>query len=170
MVLHCHPTTKNLDINEALSLFIEVKDLLSDKDKWTKEAAFRNDAGESIFLNTNTEIPAQFCITGAIGYVTGDLTNQPLNKPVIKQNDRLLSGLALTFLRKLLPEKYTSLVQFNDDKNVKHKEVIGLLDKGIRKLLFLQKKGSDSISIEMEHRILLSSWLDLGQNKEYKNK
>lgn len=105
-------------------IFIQMRELLKEKENWTQRAAARDINGFSCYPEEKEAF--SFCLVGAAEKVISILSEKPRTETRIKINE---------ILRKFIPTKeYNSITKFNDDKNTTHEDIIKLLDKIINSL------------------------------------
>ena len=112
---------------EILDVLLRSKELLSDKDKWTKGYAARDAEGNATGFDADES--HSYCMMGAIAKVTHDMKNEIPSDNFNKL--RTDCYMELDAAINLITD-FVGIARFNDHELTKHKEVIGVLDFMIR--------------------------------------
>lgn len=131
----------HLTIKEIHYFFTSVKSLLLDKNKWTKKSSAKDEYGSDI--STDSPDARQWCLMGAFSNVI----TKDLDLLTEKYGTVDPFSDCINFLVKQLPDNeiYSGLAGFNDHPRTEHKEIIGVLDKGINILdKYIKKYGSET--------------------------
>ena len=116
--------------NNVLDVLMNAKDLLSNKEAWTKGAYVVNKDGVPLKLYDNSDDNFEavaYCLFGALCP-----TFNSDYGVTIKDN---LDAMKLIHLSTVKKTDFDNIIKFNDCETTTHKEVIGILDYTIRKLL-----------------------------------
>ena len=117
-----------------LDILLGVKELLSDKSRWTKEAYCRDINGyERMFMEDDA---VSYCLKAAIFKTASDMEDLDMSF----RNDCFVQLEAL--VKKTTG--FINIAQFNDNITTKHKEVIGILDLAIKQRIAMKTRGDDN--------------------------
>lgn len=101
-----------------------VRDLLSNKARWTRHAAGRNKKNQPVDVKNKECV--KFCLLGAIIRVY----NYPMRKKMVNKLNNALNQFNPNYYP-LLDEwgNQANIATFNDSKNRKHEEILSILKK-----------------------------------------
>ena len=123
-----------------LDILFGAKEILSDKDRWTKGAFTRDVNNQITSLKNNDD--HTYCMIGAIVKSTYEIKGGSLdyNFDWIRYN-------CLPELDKLVfhNTKFANTIYFNDNITTKHKEIIGILDLAIKQRIKRNNNNSDVV-------------------------
>lgn len=145
-------TVESVSISLLLETFVTAKEYLSNKDRWTKGKNCRDENGDSVPLNSKKI--RQRCLLGAIGIIPAETAG------FVSTGQFAVFSMSTYFLSKeIAPYKeydshYVGIMRFNDNEFTKHKEIIGILDKCIRKLLFMEQKDQQFYEAKLQELFL----------------